>query len=198
VLGGTQSLHANSFDEALALPTERAAKIALRTQQIIAAEAGVVETADPLGGSWFVEHLTREVEERARDYLRKIEDMGGAVKAIEYMQAEIESSAYDETMAIEAKERIVVGVNEYVEKDETSADLLRVSAEIQHSQIERVRAVRGARDQAAVDDALAALRDAAKGTDNLLLPMKEALRRMATVGEVCGTLREIFGMYRPR
>jgi methylmalonyl-CoA mutase N-terminal domain/subunit len=198
VLGGTQSLHANSFDEALALPTERAAKIALRTQQIIAAEAGVVETADPLGGSWFVENLTREVEERARDYLRKIEELGGAVKAIEYMQAEIESSAYEETMEIEAKRRVVVGVNEYKEQEQPPTELLRVAPEVQTAQIERVRAVRAQRDQAAVDEALGDLLDAAKGTDNLLPPMREALRRMATVGEVCGTLRDVFGMYRPR
>ena len=194
----SSDLHTNSYDEALALPTEDAVRIALRTQQIIAAEAGVTETADPLGGSWFVENLTREIIERARDYMRRIDEMGGAVRAIEYMQAEIEQSAYEELQAVEAKRRIVVGVNEYVERDEPAADLLRVSPEIQAEQIARVRAVRGARDETAVGSALGDLRDAAKGTDNLLPPLREALRRMATVGEVCGVMRDVFGMYRPR
>jgi methylmalonyl-CoA mutase N-terminal domain/subunit len=198
VLGGTQSLHANSFDEALALPTERAAKIALRTQQIIAAEAGVVDTADPLGGSWFVESLTKQIEQRAREYIEKVDSLGGAVRAIEFMQGEIEQSAYEEQQAIEAKERRVVGVNVQVEPEDVAADILRVGAEIQSGQIERVRAVRAARDQAAVDKALDDLRDAAKGTDNLLPPIREALRAMSTVGEVCGVMRDVFGMYKPR
>src|SRR5439155_265063 len=165
VLGGTQSLHANSFDEALALPTERAAKIALRTQQIIAAEAGVVETADPLGGSWFIETLTKEIEQRAREYIEKVDKMGGAVKAIEYMQGEIEQAAYEEQQAIEAKKRLVVGVNTQVETDEQPAEILRLDPATQAEQIERVRAVRAARDQATVKQALEDLRDAAKGTD---------------------------------
>jgi methylmalonyl-CoA mutase N-terminal domain/subunit len=198
VLGGTQSLHANSFDEALALPTEQAAKIALRTQQIIAAEAGVVDTADPLGGSWFVEKLTKEIEERAREHIAKIDQMGGAVKAIEYMQSEIEQSAYEELQAIESKRRQVVGVNVQVEKDEVAADILRVDPSIQTDQIERVRAVRANRDQPAAKQALEDLRDAAKGTDNLLPPIREALRAMATVGEVCGVMRDVFGVYKPR
>ncbi|TMK55318.1 MAG: methylmalonyl-CoA mutase, partial [Actinobacteria bacterium] len=198
VLGGTQSLHANSFDEALALPTEHAAKIALRTQQIIAAEAGVVETADPLGGSWFVEELTKEIEQRARDYIAKVDEMGGAVKAIEYMQGEIEQAAYEELKAIESKQRQVIGVNTQIETDEQSAELLRVDPAIQTEQMERVRAVRANRDQVAAKQALEDLRDAAKGTDNLLPPMREALRAMATVGEVCGVMRDVFGMYKPR
>jgi methylmalonyl-CoA mutase N-terminal domain/subunit len=198
VLGGTQSLHANSFDEALALPTEHAAKIALRTQQIIAAEAGVVETADPLGGSWFIESLTKEIEQRARDYISKIDDMGGAVKAIEYMQGEIEQSAYEEQQAIEAKKRQVVGVNAFIEPDEQPAEILRLDPATQAEQIERVRAVRAGRDQAAVKQALEDLRDAAKGIDNLLPPIREALRAMATVGEVCGVMRDVFGVYKPR
>jgi methylmalonyl-CoA mutase, N-terminal domain len=197
VLGGTQSLHANSFDEALALPTERAAKIALRTQQIIANEAGVVEAADPLGGSWLVESLTAEIAERARDYIDKVDAMGGAVRAITYMQREIEQAAYEELQATEAKQRIVVGVNEYIERGEQAAELLRVSPEIQQAQIARVQAVRARRDQAAVDAALKDLKDAAEGTDNLLPPIREALRAMATVGEVCGVMRGIFGTYRP-
>jgi methylmalonyl-CoA mutase N-terminal domain/subunit len=198
ILGGTQSLHANSFDEALALPTERAAKIALRTQQILAAEAGVVETADPLGGSWFLESLTEEIERRARDYLDKIENIGGAVKAIAFMQDEIEASAYAEQQAIEEKRRVVVGVNANVEKEEADAELLRLDPSVQAEQIERVRAVRAKRDQAAVKQSLEDLRQAAEGTQNLLVPMREALRNMATVGEVCGVLRDVFGMYRPR
>jgi methylmalonyl-CoA mutase N-terminal domain/subunit len=198
VLGGTQSLHANSFDEALALPTEHAAKIALRTQQIIAAEAGVVETADPLGGSWFIESLTKEIEQRARDYIDKVDAMGGAVKAIEYMQGEIEQSAYEEQQAIEAKERLVVGVNTQIETDEQPSEILRLDPATQAEQIERVRAVRAGRDQAAVKQALEDLLDAAKGTDNLLPPLREALRAMATVGEVCGVMRDVFGTYKPR
>jgi len=198
VLGGTQSLHANSFDEALALPTEHAAKIALRTQQIIAAEAGVVETADPLGGSWFIETLTKEIEQRARDYIDKVDAMGGAVKAIEYMQGEIEQAAYEEQQAIEAKQRLVVGVNTQVETDEQPSEILRLDPATQAEQIERVRAVRAARDQAAVKQALEDLRDAAKGTDNLLPPIRESLRAMATVGEVCGVMRDVFGTYKPR
>ncbi|MGZ4138954.1 MAG: acyl-CoA mutase large subunit family protein [Actinomycetota bacterium] len=198
VLGGTQSLHANSFDEALALPTERAVKIALRTQQIIAAEAGVVDTADPLGGSWFVESLTKEIEERARAYIEKIDSMGGAVKAIDYMQGEIEQSAYEELQAVEAKDRKVVGVNVNVETDEQPAELLRIDPAAQSEQMERVRAVRASRDDAVVKQALEDLRDAAKGTDNLLPPIREALRAMGTVGEVCGVMRDVFGMYRPR
>jgi len=198
VLGGTQSLHANSFDEALALPTERAAKIALRTQQIIANEAEVTDAADPLGGSWFVESLTAEIIERARAHIATIDELGGAVHAIEYMQREIEQSAYTELQDIEAKRRIVVGVNANVERDEQPAEILKVDPGVEHGQVERVRAVRAGRDQAAVEDALANLRDAAKGTDNLLPPLREALRRMATVGEVCGTMRDVFGVYRPR
>jgi methylmalonyl-CoA mutase N-terminal domain/subunit len=198
VLGGTQSLHANSFDEALALPTERAAKIALRTQQIIANEAGVTDAADPLGGSWFVESLTAEIIERARAYIAKVDELGGAVHAIEYMQREIEQSAYTELQEIEAKRRIVVGVNANIERDEHQAEILKVDPAVEHGQVERVRAVRASRNQGEVDDALADLRDAAKGTDNLLPPMREALRRMATVGEVCGVMRDVFGVYRPR
>ncbi|HEX9775458.1 MAG TPA: methylmalonyl-CoA mutase family protein [Actinomycetota bacterium] len=197
VLGGTQSLHANAFDEALALPTERAAKIALRTQQILAAEAGTTDTADPLGGSWYVESLTLEIEARARDYIATIDAMGGAVNAIAYMQGEIEKAAYDEMRAVESNERVVVGVNAYAEPATPPAELLRVAPEVQAAQVERVRAVRARRDQNAVDDALAGLRDAAKGTDPLLPPIREALRRMATVGEVCGVMRDVFGMYRP-
>jgi methylmalonyl-CoA mutase N-terminal domain/subunit len=198
VLGGTQSLHCNAYDEALALPTERAAKIALRTQQVIAAETGVADTADPLGGSWLVEHLTQEIERRARVYLDEIERMGGAVRAIEYMQGEIERSAYEEQQAVEEGRRVVVGVNAQQEPDEAPAGLLRVDESVQRAQVERVRAVRARRDGAAAKEALEDLRDAAKGADNVLPPIREALRRLATVGEVCGVMRDVVGIYRPR
>ncbi|MFP5224633.1 MAG: methylmalonyl-CoA mutase [Actinomycetota bacterium] len=197
VLGGTQSLHANSFDEALALPTERAAKIALRTQQIIAAEAGVTDSADPLGGSFMVESLTRQILERARAYLAEVDARGGAVNAIGYMQDEIEDAAYQEQKAIEAKERVVVGVNEYIETEAPMPELLRVDASAQREQVERLARLRAARDDDAVAGALSDVVDAAKGNDNLLVPMKSALKQMATIGEICNALREVFGIYRP-
>jgi methylmalonyl-CoA mutase, N-terminal domain len=197
VLGGTQSLHANSFDEALALPTERAAKLALRTQQIIEAEGGVTDAADPLGGSWFIEDLTREIATRAQTYIDEIEKQGGATKAIGYMQREIEDAAYSEQLAIEAKQRRVIGVNVNTEDDAAPAEILRVSPEAERGQVERVRAVRAERDDAATKQALEDLREAAKGTDELLPPMREALKKMATVGEVCGVLRDVFGTYDP-
>ena len=197
VLGGTQSLHANSFDEALALPTEKAAKIALRTQQILAHESGVDATVDPLAGSWYVEALTREIERRVSDYIRVIDDRGGAVKCIEYMQDEIEQAAYSEAQEIEASTRIIVGVNRYVEAEEEHVEILRVDKAIQDEQVRRLADVRATRDQVSVKEALEDVRAAAKGTDNMLVPMREALKRMATVGEVCNVLRDVFGVYRP-
>ncbi|MCA1834161.1 MAG: methylmalonyl-CoA mutase [Actinomycetota bacterium] len=197
VLGGTQSLHCNAFDEALALPTEKAAKIALRTQQILAHEAGIDWTADPLGGSWFVESLTREVVERSRAYMRVIEDRGGAVKCIEYMQAEIEQAAFLEAQQVENGERIVVGVNRYVEEEVDQTELMRMDPSVIEEQIRRLNDVRSSRDQVAVKEALEDVRDAARGTDNLLEPMRDALSRMATIGEVCNVLRDVFGTYRP-
>ena len=198
VLGGTQSLHANSFDEALALPTERAAKIALRTQQIIANETGVTDTADPLGGSWYIESLTAEIERRVREYIDKVEGLGGSVQAIDYMQAEIENAAYEEMRRVEAEEQIVVGVNRYAETEEIHPEILRVDRAIQDGQVARVRAVRDARDTSAAESALQDLLDAAVGTDNLLVPMRQALHAQCTVGEVCGVLRDVFGRYQPR
>ncbi len=198
VLGGTQSLHANAFDEALALPSEKAAKIALRTQQILAHESGVDATADPLAGSWYLESLTREVEERAQAYIDEIERRGGAVNCIEYMQDEIEQAAFEEAQAVEAERKIVVGVNRFAEAEEDHVELLRVDRSVQEDQIRRVGEIRASRDQAAVKEALEDVRAAARGTDNLLVPMREALKRMATVGEVANVLREIFGVYRPK
>ncbi len=197
VCGGAQSLHTNAFDEALALPSERAARIALRTQQILQHEAGTTDTADPLGGSYFIEALTRELEERALDLIDEIETRGGAVAAIEegFVQRAIEDSAFRFQQAVEAGERIIVGVNAFGEDEEGEIELHRIDPELERRQRERTAAVRAARDQAAAEAALAAVRRAAEGTDNLLPPMREALRARCTVGEVCGVLREVFGTY---
>ncbi len=199
VLGGTQSLHTNSFDEALALPTEAAATVALRTQQIVAYESGVADTADPLGGSYFVEALTDEIEARAAALIAEIDRRGGAVAAIEqgFVQRAIADSAYAYQQAIESGAKTVVGVNRFQMAEEpVRPAILRVDESVQAEQIERVRRLRARRDGAAVQRALAELEAAARGTDNLLYPMKEALRRYATLGEVFGVLRRIFGEYR--
>ncbi len=200
VMGGTQSLHTNSFDEALGLPTENAATIALRTQQVIGYESGVADSADPLGGSWFVESLTSEIEERASDYLKRIDDMGGAVAAIEsgWMKKEIEEAAYRITKGVESGERVVVGVNKFAREQEEPVELHELDPELERRQVERTRKVRTERDQAAVDAALKQLSEAAKGSDNLLYPMREALAAYATLGEVSDVLREEFGEYEPR
>jgi methylmalonyl-CoA mutase N-terminal domain/subunit len=200
VLGGTQSLHTNSFDEALALPTEHAAKIALRTQQILAFETGVTDTADPLAGSYFLESLTNELEERASLYLDKVDGMGGAVAAIEagFYQDEIHESAFRIQRGIESGERVVVGVNRYQDPDERSVEIQRIGEEEVARQVERVRALRARRDRSAVEAALSEVEAAARGTANLLPPMKRALRARATLGEVSDALRTVFGEYRPR
>ncbi|MGH2812890.1 MAG: acyl-CoA mutase large subunit family protein [Actinomycetota bacterium] len=199
VLGGTQSLHTNSFDEALALPAEHAAKIALRTQQILAHETGVPDTVDPLAGSWYVETLTDEIESRAEEILRRIDEMGGAVSAVEsgWMKREIEESAYRIQKAIEGDDRIVVGVNKFVEPAE-EADLDRPDPEIARGQIESVTQLKSGRNQDAVAAALEKVRSAARGTQNLLNPMREALSVYATLGEVCDVLRDEFGVHQPR
>ncbi|HUZ09865.1 MAG TPA: methylmalonyl-CoA mutase family protein [Acidimicrobiales bacterium] len=199
-LGGTQSLHTNGFDEALGLPTTRAAKIALRTQQIVGYESGVADTVDPLAGSYFVESLTDEVERGAQAYLDRIDELGGAVAAIEarFMQDEIEAAAYSFAKAVDDGEKIVVGVNRFVDDVMEPADVFPIDVELQRNQIDRTRSVRAGRDQAAVTAALEDVRAAARGTQNLLLPMKEALRRMATLGEVSDVLRDEFGVYQPR
>jgi len=199
VLGGTQSLHTNSYDEALALPTEHAAKIALRTQQVIGYETGVSSVVDPLGGSYYVESLTDQLERLAVAYIEKIDGMGGAVAAIEtgFYQDEIHDAAYRIQHGIEAGDRVVVGVNRFEEPVEPELELLRVTEADTAKQIERLAALRTSRDAAAVARALAAVERTARGTGNLLPPMKEALRARATLGEVSDVLRKVFGEYRP-
>jgi methylmalonyl-CoA mutase N-terminal domain/subunit len=199
VLGGTQSLHTNGFDEALGLPTEQAARISLRTQQIIASESGVVDTVDPLGGSYFVESLTEAIESAVREYLDKIDGMGGSVAAIEagYLQDEIEQAAFAYTQAVDDGEKVIVGVNKYVEDDDQGVEVFPIDPALQKQQAERVKRVRASRDQPAVEAALADVAAAARGTQNLLVPMKEALRRLATLGEVSDVLRDAFGLYQP-
>jgi methylmalonyl-CoA mutase N-terminal domain/subunit len=198
-LGGTQSLHTNGFDEALGLPTEKAAKIALRTQQIVGYESGIADTVDPLAGSYYVESLTDEVEAGAWDYLERIDGMGGAVDAIEaqFMQQEIEQAAYAYAKAIDDNEKIVIGVNKFADDANEPNDVFPIDVELQRSQIASVQKVRADRDQAAVDAALSDIESAARGTQNLLVPMKEALGSMATLGEVSDVLRGVFGEFRP-
>jgi methylmalonyl-CoA mutase, N-terminal domain len=199
VLGGTQSLHTNSFDEALALPSQKAATIALRTQQILGYESGVTDTVDPLGGSLFVESLTDEIESRARDYITRIDDLGGAVEAIErgWMKSEIEDSAYRVSLAVEDGSRPIVGVNRFVAQSDEAVELHELDPELEQRQVNRLERVRLERDQGAVDAALKSLSEAARSSDNLLFPMKEALAAYATLGEVSNTLRETFGEYEP-
>jgi methylmalonyl-CoA mutase, N-terminal domain len=201
VMGGTQSLHTNAFDEALALPTERSARIALRTQQILAHEGGLTSTADPLAGSYYVEALTDAVEEEAWEYIRRIDELGGSVRAIEerFMQREIEEAAFRYQREVEREERVIVGVNRYASgaDDDPSMDLHTVDESMRERQFERLAELRESRDNAGVERALADLRAAAEGSDNLLYPAREALANLATVGEVSDVLRAVFGEYRP-
>jgi methylmalonyl-CoA mutase N-terminal domain/subunit len=198
-LGGTQSLHTNGFDEALGLPTTRAAKIALRTQQIVGFESGVADTVDPLAGSYFVESLTDEVEAAATAYLSRIDELGGAVAAIEarFMQDEIEAAAYSFAKAVDDGEKIVVGVNRFTDAESEPNEVFPIDITLQQTQIDRTRAVRAERDQSAVDQALGDVAATAKGDGNLLVPMKAALKAMATLGEVSDVLRGEFGVYQP-
>jgi methylmalonyl-CoA mutase N-terminal domain/subunit len=198
-LGGTQSLHTNGFDEALGLPTERAAKLALRTQQVVGYESGITNTVDPLAGSYFIESLTDEVEERAREYIAIIDEMGGAVAAIEsnYMQGEIEAAAYDYARKVERGEKVVVGVNRFSDDETTKQDVFPVDVAQQQAQVARVSKLKVSRDNDAVRTALDDLATAARGSTNVLYPMKVALARMATLGEVADTLRAEFGEYAP-
>jgi len=197
VLGGTQSLHTNSRDEALALPTEESARIALRTQQIIAYESGVADTVDPLAGSYFVEYLTDQIEEQVWRYLEKIDEMGGAVAAVEqgFIQQEIRRSAYETQKAIERGEQVVVGVNRFRIEEETPPQLLRVDPAVEEKQKQKLQAVRQSRDAQAVQDSLQRLERAARGTDNLMPYILDAVRAYATIGEICDTLRNVFGEY---
>jgi methylmalonyl-CoA mutase N-terminal domain/subunit len=196
-LGGCQSLHTNSMDEALALPTEDAALIALRTQQILAHETGVTNTIDPVAGSYAIEHLTDEIEERAVEYISKIDGIGGMLRAIEsgFVQGEIQKAAYDFQRAVESKEQIIVGVNDFIAEEERSIPTLRIEPEIERSQIARLNALRARRDSARTQSALAELQRRASTTENLLPAILTAVEAFATVGEISDSLRRVFGEY---
>ena len=198
VLGGTQSLHTNSMDEALALPTEAAARVALRTQQVIAYESGVTETADPFGGSYAMEQLTNELEEQALEYLKKIDAMGGMLRAIEtgYVQREIQESAYRYQKAIETQEQIVVGMNRFQIEEEQPVPVLRIDPALEQAQVQRLQALRERRDNESVTAALEKLEQAAGTTENLLPRILECVEAYATVGEISNTLRRVWGEYR--
>ncbi|MEW5786096.1 MAG: methylmalonyl-CoA mutase family protein [Bacillota bacterium] len=197
VLGGTQSLHTNSRDEALALPSEHAVLLALRTQQVIGYEIGVTDTVDPLGGSYYIEALTDQIEKEVLAYIKRIDDQGGAVASIEkgFMQREIQESAYRYQKEVESGERVVIGVNRFTGGGDQQMDLLKVDPAVGERQVERLREVRAARDQRAVSEALQQLRKAAQSRDNLMPYILEAVKGYATLGEICGVLREIFGEY---
>jgi methylmalonyl-CoA mutase N-terminal domain/subunit len=197
VCGGTQSLHTNGFDEALALPTERAAKIALRTQQIIGYESGAADTVDPFAGSYFVEALTDEIELRARELIDKVDELGGSVAAIEFMKNEIEESAFGYHERYRIEQDIVVGVNMFVEDTPEVPDILRVDPESEREQVARLKAFKTARDGELVARRLDAVRACARGTDNMLPVLRDALRDRCSIGEVCGAMRDVFGAYRP-
>jgi len=199
VLGGTQSLHTNSFDEALALPSEKAARLALRTQQVLAYETDVTRTVDPFAGSYVVESMTDEVEAAARGLMERIQELGGAVAAIEngFQKSEIERSAYDVARQIDDGERVIVGLNRFALETEEPYVPLRVDPAIEAEQRARLLKLRRERDQAEVDRRLAELVTAASGDDNVMFPMREALRARATVGEVSDALRSVWGVYQP-
>ena len=199
VLGGTQSLHTNSYDEALGLPTEDAARIALRTQQVIGHESGVADFIDPLGGSWAIESMTAEIERRVREYLVKIDELGGMVKAIEvgFPQREIERRAYEHQRAVERDERVVVGVNAFTSREDAAIPVATVDPALETEQISRVRAIRARRGAAELSRALTALDDAAAGSDNCVGPIVAAVKAMATVGEIADVFRKRFGEYLP-
>jgi len=197
VLGGTQSLHTNSMDEALCLPSEEAVQIALRTQQLIANETGVADTVDPLAGSYFIESLTTEICDKAEEYIKKIDEIGGAVSAIEqgYVQREIQDSAYKYQREIEQGERVVVGLNKFHVEEEKPTNLLRVDPSVRVDQIERLKNLRSERDDEKVKKSLTELKQKAEGSDNLLPSILEAVKAYATLGEICDVLREVFGEY---
>jgi methylmalonyl-CoA mutase N-terminal domain/subunit len=199
VLGGTQSLHTNSYDEAIALPTEKAARLALRTQQVLAYETDITATVDPFAGSYVVESLTDDMEKAARELMDQVEEFGGAVSAIEkgFQKQEIERSAYRIAQQIDSAERVIVGLNKFRVAEEDPYEPLQVDPAIEAQQVARLATLRAERDQAAVDKALDELRNAARGTANCLYPMKDALRARATVGEVCNALRDVWGGYVP-
>jgi methylmalonyl-CoA mutase N-terminal domain/subunit len=197
VLGGTQSLHTNGRDEALSLPTEKSVEIALRTQQIIAHESGVADTADALGGSYYIEKLTDDLQEEAEEYINKIDDLGGAPEAIDqgYIQKEIQDSAYSYQKEIEAEKKIIVGVNKFKTEEEPKKDILKLDEKVANQQKERVSQLREDRDQAKVEKALKALKDTAETDQNLMPKIVDAVKAYATLGEVCDVMREVFGEY---
>jgi methylmalonyl-CoA mutase N-terminal domain/subunit len=197
VLGGTQSLHTNSRDEALALPSEQSVQIALRTQQIIAYETGSADAVDPLAGSYYVEALTNEIERRAFDYIKKIDEMGGAVKAVEcgFIEQEIQDSAYRFQKAVESGAQVIVGVNQFQVNEELPSNLLRVDPAVRETQMRKLARIKSERDSHAVDKSLDQLKKAAIGTENLVPPILDAVKKRATLGEICGVLRDVFGEY---
>jgi methylmalonyl-CoA mutase N-terminal domain/subunit len=199
VLGGTQSLHTNSFDEALALPSEEAVRVALRTQQVLAHESGVTNTIDPVAGSYYIEALTNEMEEKAMEYIRKVDDMGGALVAIEkgFFQKEIADSAYKYQREVDEKKRIIVGVNDYsIEKEEYPIELLRVDPKVEHEQVASLQRLRRERDNRKVEDVLGKLRRVAEKDENLMPQMVDAVKVYATLGEICEVLRQVYGEYK--
>jgi methylmalonyl-CoA mutase N-terminal domain/subunit len=198
VLGGTQSLHTNSRDEALSLPTEESVQIALRTQQIIGYESGVSDTVDPLAGSYYIETLTTEIEDKAMEYIMKIDEIGGAPAAIEkgFIQREINDAAYAFQKSVDANERVIVGVNKFQVNEERQFDYLRVNPESEREQIKRLSDLRKTRDNEKVNIALQTLRAGAEGDTNLVPLILKAVKVYATLGEICGVLREIFGEYK--
>lgn len=197
VLGGTQSLHTNSRDEAFALPSQDSVQIALRTQQVIAHETGVADTVDPLAGSYYIEALTNEIEKKANEYIKKIDDMGGAVKAVEcgFIEEEIQESAYQFQKAVESGDQVIVGVNKFQTGTAPPTNLLRVDPAVRKMQIDRLGKLRNERDNNAASASLAELRRCAQGTDNVMIPILDAVKKRVTLGEICGVLREVFGEY---
>jgi len=197
VLGGTQSLHTNSYDEALALPSDESVRIALRTQQVIGYEIGVCDVVDPLGGSYFVESLTNALEEKAWDYINKVDALGGAVKAIEYMQKEIHNSAYQYQLAVDNKQKTVIGVNSFIMEDEEKPkDLLKVDLSVGERQKAKLAKVKAGRDNAKVESLLKNVREAALSDANLMPVFIDAVKEYVTLGEICGVLRDVFGEYK--
>ncbi|HYB20000.1 MAG TPA: methylmalonyl-CoA mutase family protein [Thermodesulfobacteriota bacterium] len=199
VLGGTQSLHTNSMDEALALPSEQSVQVALRTQQLIAYESGAGDTADPLGGSFYIEKLTDEIEKRAGDYMEKIDQMGGSVAAVErgYIQQEIQESAYRYQKEVESGDRVIVGVNRFQTKEPPLKGLLKVDPRVREVQVKRIAELKASRDSQQVKTSLAELKKTAQGEGNLMVPILNAVRARCTLGEICDTLRGVFGEYEP-
>jgi methylmalonyl-CoA mutase N-terminal domain/subunit len=198
VCGGTQSLHTNGFDEALALPTERAAKIALRTQQIIGYESGAADTVDPFAGSYFIEALTDEIEGRASDLIAKVDELGGSINAIDFIKNEIEESAFGYHERYRIGQDVVVGVNKFADqKDVEVPDILRVDPESEHQQVERLKRFKADRDQELVERRLEEIRECARGTDNLLPVLRQALKDRCSLGEACAAMRDVFGEYQP-